>query len=140
MNMHSRIELRALVASTMLLAALGFSAAAFAGPPAKVAPSESGRTTAESQFRKFAKSWMDRQEASEAKMKRDASGPGATARGVSDDFNIELRSTGNAKAPYVGILRYTEQTYDCGGKNGCTERDSTRVTEIFKYQAGRWEY
>jgi hypothetical protein len=140
MNMHSRIELRALVASTVLVAALGFSTAAFAGPPAKVAPSESGRVNVETQFRAFAKTWMDRQEASEAKMKRDASGPGATARGVSDDFKIELRPTGNAKAPYVGILRYTEQTYDCGGTNGCTERDSTRVTEIFKYQAGRWQY
>jgi hypothetical protein len=140
MNMHSRIELRALVASAVLVAALGFSAAAFAGPPAKVAPSDSGRNNAETQFRAFAKTWMDRQEASEEKMKRNASGPGATARGVSEDFRIELRSTGNAKAPYVGILRYTEQTYDCASKNGCTVSDDTPVTEIFRYQAGRWQY
>jgi hypothetical protein len=140
MKMQSRTALRALVASAALTVAIAFATAAFAEPPAKVAPSDSGRVNAESKFRAFAQSWMDRQEASEAQMKRNASGPGATARGVSDDFKIELRPTGNAKAPYVGILRYTEQTYDCAGQNSCTERDSTRVTEIFRFQGGRWHY
>ena len=65
-----------------------------------------------------------------------------TYRDYGDEFTVELRPTGHAAAPYVGILRYNEQIFSCAevaGEN-CTLSSSIPVTEIFRYQGGRWIY
>ena len=73
--------------------------------------------------------------------------PGATSsvvtyRDYGDDFTVELRPTGHAVAPYVGILRYQEQVFSCRnlGSNDCSLSSQIPVTEIFRYQDGRWVY
>ena len=58
-----------------------------------------------------------------------------------DDFEIELRPTGYPRAPFVGLLRYTEQQVSCQTPNrACGVTAATPVTEIFRYQNGRWVY
>jgi len=49
---------------------------------------------------------------------------------IRDAFETELRPTGNEQASWVGLLRYCEQT----------PSKSTIVTEIFRFQAGKWMY
>jgi hypothetical protein len=65
-----------------------------------------------------------------------------TYRGFDDGFTVELRPTGHPTAPFVGILRYNEQVYSCDGVDAskCTVASSLPVTEIFRYQGGRWVY
>jgi hypothetical protein len=59
-------------------------------------------------------------------VREERAGVPADPRRVRD----ELRPTGNAQAPWVGLLRYCEQT----------PSKSTIVTEIFRYQANKWMY
>ena len=65
-----------------------------------------------------------------------------TYRGFGDDYQVELRPTGHPASPFIGILRYTEQVYTCREASGsdCSVASSVPVTEIFRYQAGRWVY
>jgi hypothetical protein len=111
--------------------------------PAAVAPADS---TAKASFTKFAQSWMEKVQRTAAEQKPTVQ-PGAanavaTYRDYGDDFTVELRPTGHASAPYVGILRYSEQIFSCSKVAGddCTLSSSIPVTEIFRYQGGRWVY
>jgi hypothetical protein len=111
--------------------------------PAAVAPADN---TAKASFTKFARSWMDKVQATASDQKPTVQ-PGAanatmTYRDYGDDFTVELRPTGHASAPYVGILRYSEQIFSCAKMAGenCTMSSSIPVTEIFRYQGGRWVY
>jgi hypothetical protein len=65
-----------------------------------------------------------------------------TYRGFDDGFTVELRPTGHPASPFVGILRYNEQVYSCNGvdASACSVASSLPVTEIFRYQGGRWVY
>jgi hypothetical protein len=65
-----------------------------------------------------------------------------TYRDHASDFAVELRPTGYAAAPYVGILRYSEQIFSCRdiAANDCTLSSQIPVTEIFRFQNGRWVY
>ena len=65
-----------------------------------------------------------------------------TYRGFDDAFTVELRPTGHPTAPFVGILRYNEQVFSCNGVDAskCSVASSLPVTEIFRYQGGRWIY
>ena len=65
-----------------------------------------------------------------------------TYRGFEEGFTVELRPTGHPAAPFVGILRYNEQVYSCNGVDAskCSVASSLPVTEIFRYQGGRWVY
>jgi len=128
------------------IALLGIHAApAIAGSPASI-PHSSER--AQLALSDFAKTWMGKMENNEAQNRlRPTVRPGATQsvityRGISDDYKVELRPTGHPNAPYVGILRYTEQVYTCsaGASSNCSVASSVPVTEIFRYQAGRWVY
>jgi hypothetical protein len=71
-----------------------------------------------------------------------ASNTMVTYRDYADGFTVELRPTGHASAPYVGILRYREQIFSCKDitANDCTLSSQIPVTEIFRYQDGRWVY
>ena len=55
---------------------------------------------------------------------------------------MELRPTGHPASPYIGILRYSEQLYTCQDLSSgqCTVASTSPVTEIFRYQDGRWIY
>jgi hypothetical protein len=74
----------------------------------------------EGSFRAFANEWL-------ARMRKVGAAQG---RRILDAFETELRPTGSAKAPWVGVLRYCEQT----------PSKRTVVSEIFRYQAGEWVY
>jgi len=121
-------------------------ALALADSPAAI--SDASRSRAEDQFQKFAKTWManvqrlQTQDRSKPTMRASAGGTQASYRGYSDDFTVELRPTGHPSAPYVGLLRYTELMYSCPGASAtdCTVASRVPVTEIFRYENGRWSY
>ena len=118
------------------LACVGASVSA--GEPAAIAPSDPGLERAESSFQTFAQDWMKKMEAAEAHARKQAGG--SSYRGYDDAFRIELKATGSAAAPYVGLLRYQEQQCAAGSDAACKVTGTTQVTEIFRFQGGRWIY
>lgn len=116
-------------------------------PPAAIAP-DTGRVRAEVAFEDFAADWMAKVRALEQRhrtnptIKQGASEPVLTYRGYGEGYTVELRPTGNVRAPYVGLLRYTEHVYSCREMevDDCTIASSVPVTEIFRFQNGRWNY
>jgi hypothetical protein len=109
---------------------------------------DSADERARSSFSDFARSWMAKMQENEAQSRKNPTvQPGAnenlvTYRGFGDDFTVELRPTGHPAAPFVGILRYNEQVYSCDGLSDskCLVASTLPVTEIFRYQGGRWVY
>ncbi len=103
---------------------------------------------ARTSFSDFARSWMTKMAKNEAQNRESPTvHPGSsenivTYRGFGEDFTVELRPTGHPSAPFVGILRYNEQVYSCEGVSAskCSVISSLPVTEIFRYQGGRWIY
>ena len=103
---------------------------------------------ARTSFSDFARSWMAKMAENEAQNRKNPTvqpGPSEnmlTYRGFGEDFTVELRPTGHPSAPFVGILRYNEQVYRCNGVSAskCSVVSSLPVTEIFRYQGGRWIY
>lgn len=88
-------------------------------------------------FRTFGRSWIERmQTVTEAK------GALGARKRIGDAFETELRETSNARAPYVGVLRYCEYALRCSGEAEatCSPSQSTVVTELFRYQGGEWIY
>ena len=114
------------------------SAAALAGPPASIPANDPAMARAEASFQDFAKGWMKKMEDAEAGNRARAQG--GSYRGYDDDFKIELKPTGNTTAPYVGLLRYQEHQCAPGSGSTCNVASSTAVTEIFRFQGGRWIY
>ncbi len=109
---------------------------------------DAGQRRAERAFQAFASDWMhkvhtlEEQSRSRPAVKVGAIDPVFTYRGYGDDYSIELRPTGHARAPYVGLLRYTEHVYSCASlqAQSCTVASTVPVTEIFRYRNGRWSY
>jgi hypothetical protein len=103
---------------------------------------------ARTSFSDFARSWMAKMQENEAQNRKNPivqPGPSEniiTYRGFDEGFTVELRPTGHPAAPFVGILRYNEQVYSCNGVDAskCSVASSLPVTEIFRYQGGRWIY
>jgi hypothetical protein len=120
---------------------------ALADSPAAIA-GDAARTRAEDQFHAFAKTWManvkklQTQDRSKPTMRAGANGTQVTYRGYGDDYTVELRPTGHPSAPFVGLLRYTELMYSCPSPSAsdCTVASRVPVTEIFRYENGRWSY
>jgi len=116
--------------------------------PRAKATSSTSHERADRAFQDFARDFMAKvrsQEERERHKPRVAAGPGAavfTYRGYGEDFRTELRPTGQAAAPFVGLLHYTEHVYSCRDLDGgsCTVASTVPVTEIFRYQKGRWAY
>ncbi len=131
------------VASMLLVAA----APAVADDLASI-PDSSADESALSSFSDFAKQWMAKMETSEARNRENPTvRPGAsqnlvTYRGFGEDYSVELRPTGHPSSPFIGILRYSEQIYSCreASASNCSVASSAPVTEIFRYQSGRWIY
>jgi hypothetical protein len=121
-------------------------AGALADSPAAIA--DSSRSRAEVQFHEFAKSWManvqrlQTQDRSKPTVRAGSNGTQVSYRGYDDDYSVELRPTGHPSAPYVGLLRYTELMYSCPSSTAtnCTVSSRVPVTEIFRYENGRWSY
>jgi hypothetical protein len=125
------------------LALVFVAAPAVADGPAAIAPADE---RAQASFTKFAQSWMNKVQRLAAEQKLSVQ-PGAantmvTYRDYGDEFTVELRPTGHATAPYVGILRYHEQIFSCKNiaADDCSLSSQIPVTEIFRYQGGRWIY
>jgi hypothetical protein len=132
--------LRCLCAIVALVLTFGISAAS-ADNPAALAPTDE---RARDSFTKFAQAWMEKvQRMADGQMPtahKASTGSQVTYRDYTDDFTVELRPTGHAAAPYVGILRYREQIFSCRNlaTNDCALSSQIPVTEIFRYQGGRW--
>ena len=109
---------------------------------------DSADERARTSFSDFARSWMAKMQENEARNRENPivqPGPSeniVTYRGFDEGFTVELRPTGHPAAPFVGILRYNEQVYSCSGVDAskCSVASSLPVTEIFRYQGGRWVY
>ena len=91
----------------------------------------------EASFSAFAHTWLEKmRKAGAAK-----SAPGGR-RQIRAEFETELRQTGNTRVPWLGILRYCEETLSCMGASSasCQVSKATAVTEIFPFQEGKWRY
>lgn len=128
------------LAAPLLLAS---GSLAQAGSPAALVPSDAQRAAAAA-LDQFASQWMARMKRVENDNRRKPvrSAGSVTYRGYSDDFRVELRPTGYAGAPYVGLIRYAEHLFTCSdpGATRCGVTHTTPVTEIFRFQNGRWVY
>jgi len=146
MNRHVSFWHRHCVRLVAVCALLFAPAIAMADSPAAI--SDASRSRAEDQFQQFAKTWManvqrlQTQDRGKPTVRASAGGTQSSYRGYSDDFTVELRPTGHPSAPYVGLLRYTELMYSCpsAGASDCTVASRVPVTEIFRYENGRWSY
>ena len=132
------------IASMLLIAATPAAADSLADIPA----SNSADSSVLSSFSEFAQKWMAKMETSEARNRENPTvRPGAsqnlvTYRGFGEDYSVELRPTGQPAAPFIGILRYSEQVFSCREASAlnCSIASSAPVTEIFRYQSGSWIY
>jgi hypothetical protein len=130
----------------LMIALLAIASPSLADSPAAI--SDAGRDRVEDAFDEFARQWMKKVHSLEAEhrknpsVKQGSSSPVVTYRGYADDYSVELRPTGHPSAPYVGLLRYTEHVYSCTDMKAadCSIASTVPVTEIFRYQNGRWSY
>lgn len=134
------------LAATVLCVFL--AAASHASGPAMHAQHDPTEDAMSASFRSFAQSWMER---ALSRRDRNQLRPRARAgageltflyRGVADDYDVALEPTGKPSSPYVGVLRYTEQTFQCRDARGseCTLASSQPVSEVFRFRGGRWSY
>jgi len=99
-------------------------------------------------FEEHARGWMADLERNEDQNRRDAPvyqvAEEAVIRfsGYGEDYETEVKPTGSARAPFVGILRYRENVYTClrDDAQRCTVTSTVPVSEIFSYRDGRWAY
>ena len=113
--------------------------------------SEDPQLRAGESFDQFAQSWLDTVQelgvpvhpttmiGDDVVLDRDGV---VTIRKYGDAYTTELRATGRSGAEYVGILHYNESVYNCRENDieNCSEPSTVPVTEIFRYDDGRWIY
>lgn len=117
-----------------------------ASPSQIAVPSE--LEVAKSAFERHARSWMADLEKNEAENRRKAPVYGVAQEavirfdGYGDEYETQVKPTGHATAPFVGILRYKEHLYTClrDDLTRCTVTRSVPVSEIFSFKNGRWTY
>lgn len=139
---------RAPLMAACLAVPLALALPAAAEPPAAPAEGAGGRGQAVRSFERFAASWMEKMERAEAEnrsrpdVRAQDGRTYVTYRGYGERFETELRATGSARAPYVGLLRYSEILFACADRSAerCRAASRIPVTEIFRYQDGRWVY
>jgi hypothetical protein len=123
-------------------AALPEAAGAQAAKPAPKAGPDAEKVKAS--FDAFASEWMGKMQRLEVQNRQTPKlEAGAVSyRGYGEDFRVEIRPTGYAPAPYVGVLRYEEHTFGCTDASATHCRVTYRlpVTELFRYQNGHWIY
>jgi hypothetical protein len=99
-------------------------------------------------FEQHARGWMADLERNEDENRRNAPvyqvADQAVIRfnGYGEDYETEVKPTGSARAPYVGILRYHENVYTClrDDAQRCTVTSTVPVSEIFSFRDGHWTY
>jgi len=105
----------------------------------------------EQTFAKFARGWLGKLAQEPVRAAKGVrflgpKGPDSpnqfTYRDAGEDFAIQMKPTGNAASPFVGILSYTENVYVCRGptRDDCELVESSPITEIFPFRDGRWQY
>jgi hypothetical protein len=112
-------------------------------PPASIAPAGgSSKENAQQAFDTFAKEWMAKMEAAGRQNAKKSGGSASTLRGYSKEWTTEIKPTGSTSAPYVGLLRYVEEERSCkdAALMDCRVTSTTGVTEIFRFQGGKWVY
>ena len=127
----------------VLLAAHG----ALAGPPASI-DTNAPQGGAEESFRAFARDWMahvqarGERERANPRLTPGARGVIATYREAGAGFETELQATGHPESPYVGVLRYTENVFNCSDLRAtdCHAVSAVPVTEVFRLRDGHWVY
>lgn len=105
----------------------------------------------EKAFALFVDDWMEvlSQDAERERSRASLLGPEATPTqafiyraAAKKGLAIRTQATGKEAAPYVGILTYTEEIWECaaGDQESCKVVDSSPVTEIFPYTEGSWRH
>jgi len=96
---------------------------------------------ARSAFDAFSQTWMEKLRSASA-IRTVSTSSGSTVKRFSTTHTQEVKPTGSASNPFVGVLHYTEESYNCSdaAQKNCTLVESTPVTEIFRYQNGKWVY
>jgi hypothetical protein len=96
---------------------------------------------ARSAFDVFTQDWMNKLRSSSA-IRTVSTASGSTIKRFSTTHTVEVKPTGSPSNPFVGVLHYTEESYNCSdaAQRNCTLADSTPVTEIFRFQNGKWVY
>ncbi len=122
-------------AAVLALSLIGSAPAAVA-EPAAIAPSGALREKAEASFQSFARGWV--QDLRQREAKANKAGQDHTAPGR--EWRVELRPTGRVKTPYVGILHYTENRMQCRTAGACKRIGGNGVSEMFRFQNGKWVY
>lgn len=91
----------------------------------------------EASFSTFARTWLD-------KMRKAGADPNAHGgrRRIRAEFETELRATHSSRVPWVGILRYCEETLRCtvASTASCQVSKTTAVAELFPFEMGKWTY
>lgn len=135
-------------AGKVISALLGLGWLLGPGASARADDLEADLSHARSAFQRHAKSWMADLEKNEAR-NRSAAPVYSVANevvirfdGYGDEFETQVKATGHAQTPFVGILRYKENVYTClrDDEQRCTVTRSVPVSEIFSYRNGRWTY
>jgi hypothetical protein len=138
--------LAAAAALALLVAPVGSVSAGERDAPAAIAPRNSHK--AEDSFERFARTWMKKMRKLEARNRAEPTVQAEPERlhvtylGYGEQFETELRETKHPSVPYIGILRYSERLYRCSDPKAqnCIITATTPVTEIFRFQEGRWIY
>ncbi len=125
------------MAPKILLALLG--ATLLFTAPAALAGAPAGEPEAKASFERFAREWMGKMQRAGEQNRANAERAGTGYTGYGDDYRMELKPTGHAGAPYVGILRYQQLRCADAARN-CKVAGRSPITEIFRFQNGRWIY
>jgi len=148
MDARIRTRLVAVVGAALALALVGGAARAEtpAGKKATSTSSAGGEQKmgqASSAFDSFTSTWMTQLAAASA-LQPVAAGAVAsrTYRKYTGEFTKEVKPTGVPSNPFVGVLRYVEEEYSCSdaARTQCSLVSTMPVTEIFRFQNGRWVY
>ncbi len=126
---------------------VGWAAASAGAEPAALSP-DAPLSRAEESFARFASDWMqgvrelEAEERRKPRIQRSARDPLVTYRGYAPHFTTEVQATGRPTAPFVGLLQYTELLYSCSdaAATECNVASRVPLTEIFRFQDGRWRY
>ncbi len=130
MTRTSRFAVRTLCTALALLCS---SSARAEGKPAPAAIAPGAEAEVQHAFDQFARQWMK-------KIEHNAIPAPNGGRREYADYRIELRATGQTSAPYVGLLRYTENLVECKAAAQCATTAAIPVTEIFRFERGHWVY
>lgn len=91
----------------------------------------------EASFSAFARTWLEKMRNAGA-----ANIAPGSRRQIRAEFETEVRPTDSTRVPWLGILRYCEETLRCTGASSasCQVSKTTAVAEIFPFQGGKWGY